>query len=580
MDRLPGRTPIGCLWARRRHERAARLPRQRGVGATVVLRLMTALLIAYLPRGAFAQISPGELFQGHAALEGVEHCTKCHTIGKTLSNDRCLGCHTEIASRMQAKKGYHATVIGKQCAECHSDHHGRDFQIVHFDRKTFDHRTTGYPLWGKHAGVSCDSCHISSRVKALDILKLLPKRHVTYLGLTTVCATCHGDQHHGQFTASCDQCHTEQGWKPATKFSHDRSRFPLTGKHVNVKCASCHNRTVEHTDAVLYRGLVFSTCEACHADPHHGTFSKTCTGCHSTESWTRVSNAEFDHAKTRFPLRGAHARLACESCHARGAHARNASGEFGFHITRFQACADCHADAHAGQFAARKDKGRCEACHDEQGFTPVRYTIDDHDRSAFPLTGAHRATPCIACHTAGAVKAKSTRRFSWTGTLTCTTCHKDPHGGQFAARPGGCGSCHTTTAWENLTFDHATTKFPLQGKHKETPCGKCHVKGTPVVYVGLTTVCAKCHEEPHAGQFSVNGVTRCEPCHTPVSWTSLTFDHARTRFPLTGQHTHVPCDQCHKKEHIKNTDVVRYRPIRTACEDCHAAVPSGKEGAH
>ncbi|MGA9119261.1 MAG: cytochrome C [Bacteroidota bacterium] len=545
--------------------------------------LLSSLVVSFLllaPVVAFSQISPGDLSRGHASLEGVENCTKCHTIGKTLSNDRCLGCHSEISVRMQARKGFHATVIGKQCAECHSEHHGRDFQIVHFDRRTFDHRTTGYPLLGKHAGVQCDSCHVNSRVTAADILKLLPKRHTTYLGLASTCLSCHVDQHRGQFTETCNQCHTENGWKPATKFSHDRTRFPLTGRHVKVECASCHNRKVENTQAVLYRGLAFSTCESCHADPHHGSFQKACTGCHSTESWTRVGKVEFDHGRTRFPLRGAHARLACESCHARSNRARNASGEFGFHITRFQACADCHADAHAGQFASRPDKGRCETCHTEQSFTPVTYTVDDHNRSSFPLTGAHLATPCTACHVANAVKAKSTRRFRWDGTPTCRTCHKDPHGGQFAARSGSCESCHTTSAWKNLLFDHAKTNFPLEGKHAAVPCEKCHVKATPVRYVGVATACASCHEEPHAGQFAANGTTRCEPCHTAVSWKNITLNHSKTRFPLTGQHESVPCAQCHKQERINNKNVVRYRPLGIACEDCHAPGSTGDAKMH
>ena len=539
-------------------------------------RLILILLFCVFPLAALAQISPGELTTAHANLEGVQNCTQCHTIGKTISNDRCLVCHSEIASRIQGRNGYHATVRDRACATCHSEHHGRDFSIIHFDRSQFDHTTTGYPLAGKHAGVACDSCHMRSRVTAADIRALLPRRRTTYMGLGRACATCHVDQHRGQLAGGCDQCHSENGWKPAPKFSHDRARYRLTGKHVTVQCAACHNKKIPNTDAVMYRGLAFAGCNDCHTDPHHGKFTQPCTACHTTLAWEQVSGREFNHALTRFPLRGAHAKLQCAACHARSPRERNASGELGFHVTRYQECADCHADAHGSQFIHRKDHGKCEACHNEQSFTLVTYTVEDHDSSVFPLTGAHRATPCIACHVANAVNAKSTRRFRWDGTLTCMTCHKDVHAGQFAGRPGSCEGCHKTTAWQDLAFDHGRSRFPLEGKHRTTPCEKCHIKATPVRYAGLTMVCADCHQEPHAGQFAVDGRTRCEPCHTAISWKNVTLDHAKTRFPLTGKHESVPCNQCHKSETIGGKTIVRYRPLGTKCEDCHASTPDAK----
>ncbi len=541
---------------------------------TRVLLLLVTLLL--LPVLLHAQISPGDLTRAHASLDGVQNCTKCHTIGKTISNDRCFVCHTEIAARIKAREGYHATVIDKQCASCHSEHHGRDFSIIHFDKSKFDHNSTGYPLVGKHAAVACEKCHTPKNVTAADVRTLLPKRSSTYLGLGRACKSCHADQHAGQFTATCDQCHTEAGWKPAPKFSHDRSRYPLTGKHVNVECAACHNKKVPGTNAVTYRGLAFSKCSDCHGDPHHGKFTQACSACHTTGGWQQVSGREFDHSRTKFPLRGAHAKVACKGCHAQNPKSTNVSGELGFHITRFQACANCHPDSHGGQFADRPDKGRCESCHSDVSFTLVTYSVEDHAKSRYPLTGAHKATPCIACHIANVVRAKSTRQFRWAGAITCAKCHKDNHGGQFNSRSGGCEACHTTKAWADLLFDHAKTKFPLEGKHKSVDCSKCHVKATPVRYVGVTTVCADCHEEPHAGQFAKNGKTACEPCHSAVSWKSLTFDHAKTRFPLTGKHASVACAQCHKTETIAGKSVVRYKPLGIKCEDCHGSSAVGK----
>ena len=90
--------------------------------------LMTILSTLFLAK-LHAQISPGDLTKAHADLEGIFKCTQCHILGDKVSNDKCLECHKEIKSRIDQKKGYHASreVRGKDCAVCHSEHHGRNF---------------------------------------------------------------------------------------------------------------------------------------------------------------------------------------------------------------------------------------------------------------------------------------------------------------------------------------------------------------------------------------------------------------------------------------------------------------------
>ena len=123
----------------------------------------------------------------------------------------------------------------------------------------------------------------------------------------------------------------------------------------------------------------------------------------------RIQPGQFDHSRTGFSLLGEHAEVKCDSCHRPGRprplrHAR---------------CTDCHQDRHAGQLAGRADGGRCETCHDVNGFKPARFSPEDHARTRMPLTGAHLAIPCDACH----------REVPWSGA-----------GGQ-ACEPGGrpCG---------------------------------------------------------------------------------------------------------------------------------------------
>ena len=89
-----------------------------------------------------AQISPGKLSESHAHLEGLSNCTKCHVLGEKVSDEKCLDCHEEIAARIKDQKGYHFFGGGssrKECIKCHSDHHGRNFKMIHFDADEFDH---------------------------------------------------------------------------------------------------------------------------------------------------------------------------------------------------------------------------------------------------------------------------------------------------------------------------------------------------------------------------------------------------------------------------------------------------------
>ncbi len=525
---------------------------------------------------AFGQLSPGPLSHWHSNLEGITNCTSCHTLGRLISNANCLKCHKEIAGRIDENVGYHATVKAKQCAECHQEHLGRNYEIVRFDTATFDHSVVGFRLTGKHDSIGCRSCHNVTRIRAADV-KELPTAQLqnTYLGLSPSCSSCHEDVHKGQFSQSCSSCHDTYRWKPVSKFDHDKTEYPLTGQHRTVACYSCHNQKMSDGKTIKYVGLAFASCASCHADPHKGTFKQACSSCHTTESFLEVSGSEFDHSKTAYPLLGKHADVKCAECHQEDPKKRNVSGGLGFHITRFSECSDCHADAHAGQFNKIAGGDKCQRCHNVYGFTPATFTIDDHQKSTFPLEGAHLAVACTDCHLAHKVNAPSTRQFIWAGSITCTTCHSNVHGGQFAkVMTDGCVTCHTTDSWQKLVFSHDKTGFPLSGKHAVIACAACHKQPKnheiPVQYVGLDTHCYSCHEDEHAGQFALDGITHCRNCHTSDDWKKTTFNHdTQSDFPLTGKHADVPCEKCHPTVEINNKPVVKYRPIGTRCIDCH-----------
>ncbi len=42
-----------------------------------------------------------------------------------------------------------------------------------------------------------------------------------------------------------------------------------------------------------------------------------------------------------------------------------------------------------------------------------------------------------------------------------------------------CTPCHTTDAWQTVTFDHDSTSYPLRGAHRTLACEKCHYRAGP-----------------------------------------------------------------------------------------------------
>lgn len=143
---------------------------------------------------ARAQISPGPLSRPHQSLNGSTNCASCHKFGGQAAL-KCQECHTDIASRLSARKGLHASYkipagSSQECARCHSEHNGEDFPLIKWNPKTFNHNETGYALEGKHAGLACNKCHnpshVSPQERALIKTKDLSR---TFLGLST--GMCH-----------------------------------------------------------------------------------------------------------------------------------------------------------------------------------------------------------------------------------------------------------------------------------------------------------------------------------------------------------------------------------------------------
>jgi hypothetical protein len=354
----------------------------------------------------------------------------------------------------------------------------------------------------------------------------------------------------------------------------------------------------------------------------HGNLALPCQNCHTSVGWKPIRAVpEFDHDKTKYPLRGLHEGVSCTQCHAKMVFT-----DVGTH------CADCHADIHRRQMGAD-----CQNCHTVKGWNIVLQNVKEHD-NRFPLIGGHAGLNCADCHKSEAVgqfqglsiqcyschqntfqqttapnhvtagfsvqceqchtintwlgakfdHAGPPANFALTGmhaTIDCTACHV---GGKYKGTPATCvgchladfqrasnpnhvalgipqtcQECHNTAAWQPASFDHNSVGFPLTGGHANLQCDQCHTNGN---FSLTSTACVSCHLKDYQSTTNPNhastGIPQtCEVCHTTTAWMPATFDHSKTAFPLTGAHTSVQCAQCH----VNNN----YTSLPTACYGCH-----------
>jgi hypothetical protein len=491
------------------------------------LSAFVAIAFAWLVMGmlpAFAQtplerlVSPGKLSAAHQDLEAK--CGSCHvSFNKSAQATLCLDCHKEVAADIRSKRGFHGLsrlVSGAECKTCHTEHAGLNAKIASFDRKTFDHSFTDFPLLGGHAKVECAECH---------------KTKEKYSAAPAECIGCHApdDPHLGRLGTACASCHAVTDWQTIS-FDHSKTKFPLTGLHAREECAACH---VDQA----WKNLPM-TCVSCHAkdDVHEGKLGKDCASCHSAQGW-KVST--FDHAKTGFALVGEHAQAECQACHKVSVSAPLPT-----------TCNGCHArdDVHKGGNGTA-----CASCHTVANWTDIRF---DHSKTKFPLLGKHVSTKCEACHT----KPTST----WKPPTGCLGCHQkdDRHKGLLGP---DCQDCHVERSWATIRFDHAKdANFALRGKHASAKCAACHLQ--PVKVKSPATSCIGCHrkEDPHKGQLGDG----CGRCHGEISWKEeVRFDHGLTDFPLLGKHANATCKDCHATS--------AFLDAKSECASCHA-----KEDVH
>src|SRR5215831_14240402 len=190
-----------------------------------------ASLLALLPATSATRaadleklLMPGEVSKAHAKLE--DNCASCHDKhDRSRQTALCLDCHKDVAQDVAAKAGFHGrlpNIATAECKACHSEHLGRDANIVKLLPAAFDHRNTDFKLEGAHVALACESCHAPGK---------------KYRDAKSVCGDCHKpvDVHLGGLGNNCGSCHVTLSWRDP-QFDHAKTTFPLRGAHLTTAC--------------------------------------------------------------------------------------------------------------------------------------------------------------------------------------------------------------------------------------------------------------------------------------------------------------------------------------------------------
>lgn len=516
----------------------------------MVTPLALALMLVSGQAAWRASTAPGPSSRVHENVSG--NCDACHTPFKGVQDEKCLSCHKEL-------KKFHAAVAEQKCVACHGEHHGPDADLTKSDaRKAFDHALTGMALSGGHQKVGCPQCHTKSIDK-----------------MSTQCSSCHADVHKGAFGTACASCHSDKGWK-AVLHPLAEHKMPMEGGHQGLKCNDCHAKGANLSPKVA--------CNACHEQAHGGTTSP-CEGCHNSTAW---KPAHFDHSFCTCILPQKHQTVGCLGCHR----------DFDFkHAPSL--CSGCHEKERK-----HEPLGECSLCHSAVSWKKNEF--DHNKRSKFKLAGNHLKVACENCHPPQGKEMK----FRGVPNV-CEGCHQ-AQGDKAHGNFGPCAKCHTVEGFKPSSFDHASTGFPLVGRHSKLNCKECHQdktrdypKGLPPrkaelearqrVLAWLPTsdafliptaavsappanphgkdavACSHCHADVHKG--STLKLGECSACHGFEAWKPQTFDaarHASTTFALTGKHAAVRCALCHEKN--------KFDDALTTCAGCHVDRHRGKLG--
>lgn len=256
-------------------------------------------------------------------------------------------------------------------------------------------------------------------------------------------------------------------------------------------------------------------------------------------------------------------------------------------------CQDCHLDIARDREIANTLHGmlpgvsKCQNCHPEHNGADADLTVaafpnvDHFLLAGFSLVNHQKSYDgadftCESCHE---------DKGEFLSTIDCVTCHvgeDHDYVAQHIEDYGmACIECHDGRDRMVKDFDHASW-YPLQGGHQDQQCILCH---TEQHYVGQSTQCKDCHEDPevHLAKFGLD----CSRCHTETAWTPAEL--IRHDFDLNrggefvedcetchlDTYTEYTCVACHSNEEMSQVHLAEGIQEFADCMSCHLP---GEEG--
>ncbi len=162
----------------------------------------TDCALCHRPTGFADVASYGHLASGYRLLgrHADQMCFACHFSGvyRGLPSD-CYACHS-LDYQVARSPDHRRMGFSTDCEECHSA-----ADLGWHQPHGYDHATSGFPGFGRHAALECGACHGSG----------------VFAGLASDCYSCHRADYdatqfpiHARagFPTTCESCHTPMGW--------------------------------------------------------------------------------------------------------------------------------------------------------------------------------------------------------------------------------------------------------------------------------------------------------------------------------------------------------------------------------
>ncbi len=195
-------------------------------------------------------------------------------VTRQIPNVVCEGCHpsSQIGKPIQlvtSTFSHDGHTKVPACIDCHA-------QVVH-------HPIQGIPYTPPRSMAACFTCH-DGKQQPND------------------CSYCHQAPHADR--GPCQDCHSMQTWSPKG-FHHP---VPLTGKHAQVLCETCHTSGTGITMGPA------DGCVDCHGNHHNDPKLTLCADCHTT---THFVPSTFVHKQVGPHVPSGEERLPCDACHTK-----------------------------------------------------------------------------------------------------------------------------------------------------------------------------------------------------------------------------------------------------------------------